>query len=130
MLKQITILLYKLQPCQLMFILIVLCYFINLIIYLSSLWWSFTLIVSSGCPANKRQIPPTPPATKFFRGETFLSDSTASIITTILLNIQFNPQLPLSCLCALFFDHLLWMDFHHYFPKPTEHHSTFYNCLL
>lgn len=40
-----------------------------------------TFIVSRGCPTNKRQTPPTPPDTKFFRGETLLSDSTAVMLT-------------------------------------------------
>lgn len=37
---------------------------------------SVTLMVSSGCPASRRQAPATPPATKFFSGETLPLSST------------------------------------------------------
>ena len=39
-----------------------------------------TLIVSSGCPANTRAIPPTPPAKKFFNADECATEFTSSAI--------------------------------------------------
>jgi hypothetical protein len=36
--------------------------------------WSLTLIVSNGCPADTKHIPPKPPAKKFLAGDVFCPD--------------------------------------------------------